>query len=374
MPHHSTTQLAFPFNSSESVITNATEAPSVLQSDKLLTREQAFIMNAAIGTVGLFGNALVCVVFMRVKSLRSLTNYFIFQQSIIDLFVSIIFLAKKCGPTNIWVPPGILGEILCKVWLSGYLTWSLIMTSSMNLTAMTLERYSAVVYPMKHRFSYTLRKARIISAFVWLIPFSLELLWAFAVSNSNMGYCSIKWYDDVAQMASGVFFFCMEWVIPVSAMAFTYSSILVTLWRRSSNQRLQEGSRKQRRDGNKDKTVPLVERARRNATKTLFIVALAYLICWTPQAWEYFLYSVLHVLPLHSVFHDIAILLAFTNMCVNPVIYTLQYEPFRKGVATLFCCEKNDRIDMSKNGIENISMRMSKESINDVHAKKHDEE
>ncbi|XP_070572990.1 somatostatin receptor type 5-like [Ptychodera flava] len=344
---------------------NATtvEPPSVSGNDGLLTAEQTLILNAVTGSIGVLGNLLVCFVFIRVKGLRTLTNFFIVNQSIIDLLTSIAFLANKCGPKNIWVPPGFWGELLCKLWLSGYLMWSLIMTSSVNLTVMTLERYVAMVHPLKHKYSYTWRKARLIAAFVWIFPFAAELFWAFANHNGDNGRCYIQWYSDVASKVSGVLFFCIEWVFPVTAISLTYISILVLLSRRSKSKLSEDMAGTTQ--GNRSQE--LMERARRNVTKTLFIVALAYLICWTLQAWEYFLYSVVELIPLFSVFHDFAVILAFTNMCVNPFIYALQYEPFRNGILEAFCCKKKKRDrylhdTSTKTGIENIAMTTSTEN------------
>ncbi|XP_077996367.1 neuropeptides B/W receptor type 2-like [Glandiceps talaboti] len=337
---------------------NATESvPLTNDNDKLLTTQQTLILNAITGSIGVLGNLFVCCVFIRAKSLRTLTNFFIINQSIIDLLTSITFLANKCGPSSIWVPPGIAGEILCKLWLSGYIMWSFIMASSVNLTVMTLERYVAMLHPMKHRCGYTWTKARIIAAFVWIFPFLAELLWAFANYNTDNGYCSVQWYSEVASKVSGVLFFCLEWVFPVTAMSFTYVSILILLKRRSKS-KLNEGI-VQNTHGNRSQA----DKARHNVTKTLFIVSIVYLLCWSLQAWEYFLYSVVEVIPLFSKFHDFAVILAFTNMCVNPFIYSIQYESFRKGIVVAFCGTKKKYVKSGapKSGIVNISMTVSKE-------------
>ena len=45
------------------------------------------------------------------------------------------------------------GSLRCKLWSSKPLLWSFMMSSTMNLMAINLERYISVVYPVLHRAS-----------------------------------------------------------------------------------------------------------------------------------------------------------------------------------------------------------------------------
>ncbi|XP_070573589.1 allatostatin-A receptor-like [Ptychodera flava] len=319
---------------------------------RLLTKQQSFILNAFIGSLGVLGNGMVCFVFARVKKLRTLTNVFIINQSIVDLCTSSMFFTKKCILNKLVIPQGIVGDVICKLWDSGFVVWSLIMVSSSNLAALTLERYFAIVHPVQHRHRYTWGKAKIAILLVWLVPFAAEAVWAFANFNTNTGDCDYEWYNFTAKKISGVLYFCLEWAFPVSAMAFTYMCILVSLKRRASpKSTLAKGPSSER----------IMERACRNVTKTLITVSVIYLICWTPQALEYFLYSVAEILPNYSPIEDVVILLAFSNMCVNPIIYSVQFRPFREGIVKAFDCRKNKDPTRIKSGIENISMSISNE-------------
>nr|XP_006813290.1 PREDICTED: rhodopsin-like [Saccoglossus kowalevskii] len=109
-----------------------------------------------VGILGILGNAVVCVVFLKVKSLRTMTNMFILNQSLIDLSSSLIFILSYLGPTMDPLPNNITGTIFCKFWVSLYPLWSLFDSSSLNLVAITIERYFAIVHPVMHLNKFTM--------------------------------------------------------------------------------------------------------------------------------------------------------------------------------------------------------------------------
>ncbi|XP_006821446.1 allatostatin-A receptor-like [Saccoglossus kowalevskii] len=364
---------------------NTTETVNVgswiLSSDRFLTEDQTLIMNITMGILGIVGNFIVCFVFLRVKSqLRTLTNMFILNQSVLDLFTSVVFLIRKTGP-RIVVPVGVLGELYCKLWKSGYTTWSLLMASSLNLIVLTLERYLAVVHPIKHRNNITKRKVQIVIPFIWVVPALLELFWAFANYNDGFGNCRIEWYSKFVAKFSGVIFFLLELPIPLGVIIVVYTRIIFQLLSRSHNQETRDNEvscsvkrdnkclpeaqncseanlrvslttggnsvNVTRKDKAKQKQDSSFDRSRRNVTKTMFIVSVVYVICWTPQSFWFFLFNVTETVPLYSRFHDIAVLLAFLNMCVNPVIYAFQYRQFRIAIMKAFNCPINKIADSS---------------------------
>ena len=64
-------------------------------------------------------------------------------QSVIDFAGSVILLISglTLQDTSKVHSHGILGELECRLWNSGFLLWALFCASTWNIVAMTIERY-----------------------------------------------------------------------------------------------------------------------------------------------------------------------------------------------------------------------------------------
>ncbi|XP_006812908.1 galanin receptor 2b-like [Saccoglossus kowalevskii] len=270
-----------------------------------------------IGVTGVLGNFLVILVIIKVKSLRSITNMFIAHQSIIDMMTSLILLILNLGPVII-APPGPWGTFLCMFWISRYLMWALITVSTLNLVGLTLERYYAIVYPISHHTKFNTDKVKIVFAIEWILGFLVEGYWALIQVNIG-GYCIPIWPNVFLQRFCGTMVFAFQFFIPIVVMAMAYIRINLSL-------------ASQARSGD-----TALQRSRRNVIKTLVIVVIAYTICWTPNAFAFYQYNLGGYLDFNSPFTHYTTISAFLNMCINPVIYALKYDNFKKGLRKIFC-------------------------------------
>ena len=110
------------------------------------------IFTALIGIIGIIDNGLVIVTILNSKSMLAKVYFkFILNQTVID-FMASIFIVACILPFGLWVvPPGIPGELYCRLWASGFLLWMILTASTLNLIPITIERYLEIVHP----FSYT---------------------------------------------------------------------------------------------------------------------------------------------------------------------------------------------------------------------------
>ncbi|XP_071809814.1 galanin receptor 2b-like [Asterias amurensis] len=277
---------------------------------------------AIIGTLGVFGNGLVCLIFlMQRRSFRSVTNLLILNQTVIDLFNAFIFLVLRLSPTIEKLPESILGDIICRLWVSEYIMWSLFIASTMNLVLMSLERYYATCFPVRHRYHFTAQKAKIGMLFSWLWGFVYQLYWLIIRDFKN-GVCGLKWSSPTLQKIMGIFLFLLEYFIPLSAMTFSYVSIILMLRRRGADGQIVSMT---------------FQRAKRNVTFTLCLVFFFYILCWTPTEITYFLYNLGYPYDFGSNTHMVVTVMVLLNMCVNPIIYTIKYEQFQRHLRRVFC-------------------------------------
>lgn len=95
-----------------SMSTTATTTDADVQAIRIWT------LFAVIGAFGIAGNALVALVLLRFTNLRRrLTNIYIINQSVIDCMASMFLLASTLYQDDS-VPPGIAGELKCRLWMA----------------------------------------------------------------------------------------------------------------------------------------------------------------------------------------------------------------------------------------------------------------
>ncbi|KAK3738027.1 hypothetical protein RRG08_067194, partial [Elysia crispata] len=104
------------------------------------------IIYTIIFITGIIGNVCTCVVIVKNKYMRTVTNYYLFNLSVSDLLLLIIGLPHETYDT--WHSyPYLLGETFCRLRYlasetSGYV-------SILTITAFTVERYMAICHPIR---------------------------------------------------------------------------------------------------------------------------------------------------------------------------------------------------------------------------------
>jgi len=80
-----------------------------------------------------------------------------------------------------------------------------------------------------------------------------------------------------------------------------------------------------------------ISKARINIIKTLIIVDLGYVLCWS---WNEFFVIIFQFgctqLSFDSSFYKFTVVMVFLSSCINPLIYCSQYKQFQRGVKWVF--------------------------------------
>ncbi|XP_071809017.1 galanin receptor 2a-like [Asterias amurensis] len=319
-------------------------------------------ISVVIGLLGILGNSVVIMVFlMNQKLIRTLTNLFIFHQSFIDLVSSIVFISIRLDK---WRPllSSSIADITCRLWYSEYLLWVIVMTSTLNLLLVSLERYLSIAHPVFHRNHLTRKNAKLSMLMAWLISLGYQAYWA-VVSTAADGKCEPQWIDGTAQTFFGILTFFVEYLIPLVLMTFAYASIISRLNKRcrvstlnntraytmgavvteipgssaSSTPRLGRQTRIPPSHASTNARIYMFSKAKRNVAKTLCIVFATYVICWTPTELEYLVYNLGGPLDFNGSLHRVTVILVLCNMCVNPIIYALKYREFQTNFKQMIC-------------------------------------
>lgn len=114
--------------------------------------------------VGVLGNVLTCTVIARNKVMWTPTNYYLFSLAVSDLLV--LLLGMPLELYELWQNyPFLLGKGGC--YFKTFLFETVCLASILNVTALSVERYIAVVHPLRARYVVTRTHAKRVILTVW---------------------------------------------------------------------------------------------------------------------------------------------------------------------------------------------------------------
>ncbi|KAI1242263.1 hypothetical protein IHE44_0005782 [Lamprotornis superbus] len=141
----------------------------------------------------IFGNVLVCLAVLRERTLQTTTNYLVVSLAVADLLVAIlvmpwmVYLEVTGG---VWT----FSRICCDV----FVTMDVMMctASILNLCAISIDRYTAVVKPVQYQYSTgqsSCRRVSLMIVIVWMLAFAVScpLLFGFNTTG-DPSVCSIS--------------------------------------------------------------------------------------------------------------------------------------------------------------------------------------
>ena len=295
----------------------------------------------SIGVIGVLGNSFAVIVLCSSKTLRrKLTNMFIINQSVIDCVASLLLMASADARLNInQGHSGILGQLYCRIWANRLLVWSMFMSSTYNLLAVTMERYMEIVYPLKHRIICTPERTHFVIFLVWLIGPAYNIPLTFPTSAAIDGACfnMVVWPNEKVRQFCGILTALVEFILPLLLMIYAYSKMAIGLRTKIHPDRSNEVS------FTEQQRLVRMERARKGIIKTLALVTVSFVLCWSWNQMFFFLYNVGYNVRFDHWFYAFTIYAAFANSFINPFIYAFQFKQFQKQARKLLC-KKNTAV------------------------------
>ncbi|XP_041630983.1 allatostatin-A receptor [Drosophila kikkawai] len=282
-----------------------------------------------IGFAGLLGNGLVILVVVANQQMRSTTNLLI-----INLAVSDILFVIFCVPftaTDYVLPEWPFGNIWCK-----FVQYMIVVTchcSVYTLVLMSFDRFLAVVHPVTSMSLRTERNATLAIMFAWITIVTTAIPVALSHSVRDYQYhgsagtaCVFSTDEEVWSLVGfQVSFFLSSYVAPLTLICFLYIGMLARLWKSAPGCKPSAESRK----------------GKRRVTRMVVVVVLAFAICWLPIH----VILVLKALDLYGASHLSVIIqiishvVAYTNSCINPILYAFLSDNFRKAFRkVVWCC------------------------------------
>lgn len=116
--------------------------------------------------VGVMGNSLTCAVILGYRVMQTPTNYYLLSLAVSDLLV--LLLGMPLELYDMWQNyPFLLGEGGC--YFKTFLFETVCFASILNVTALSVERYVAVVHPLKVRHMATRAHVKRVICVLWVM-------------------------------------------------------------------------------------------------------------------------------------------------------------------------------------------------------------
>lgn len=296
--------------------------------------------------VGIIGNSLIVYSVVQFRRMKSLSNVFLASLATADLILIIFCVPVKFA--QLFSYSWTFGFFLCK--FVHYIQNLSAICSVYTLTAMSFERYYAIMYPVECRYICTMSQTKRIILATWAgsIILATPVLWIQILkevgdSDHRAYWCVSDWSNPIHWRLYELYMLTIIFIIPLIIMTYSYGHICNRLWWVMRN---------------RTTTFPLSQPAvyidssankMSQVIKMLIVVVLVFVICWTPILIFNVLkaFAIIPLLnygpmkPIKTAFH----LFSYANSCVNPIIYGFMSRNFRASfkAALVKClgCKRN---------------------------------
>jgi len=311
------------------------------------------ILIAVVSTVG---NALVCHVIIRLKTMKTSINYMILNLAILDAIFGILMIGSVVIEDSgvVFGEPvlqqaynksSVLAEVLCRI---NWSFWIVPYISPYILTAMAYERYQAILHPLSalHR---TKTKLKLIVVLGWLLGFGYFVVDMIVVQYDSR---AIKCIDrNASWLKTDILFgadLCTQIIIPSIAMFVFYARVIFAL--RKQDETLQP-------QGTVLGPQAAAERARKQTKKKvvwiIIAITLVFYVCYfLPRVLTYFSFSYGYPFNYTSLWREISKTLLCINSAFNPFVYFLCIQSFRNGFKSVFMRRNNTDSSSGLNGFQ----------------------
>ncbi|XP_041107636.1 neuromedin-B receptor [Polyodon spathula] len=303
-------------------------------------------------TVGLLGNITLIKIFITNSAMRSVPNIFISSLAAGDLL-----LLVTCVPVDAsryFFEEWMFGTVACK--LIPVIQLTSVGVSVFTLTALSADRYKAIVNPMDIQKSSAVLWTCLKAVTIWIISVLLAIPEAIFsqvvhISDNNVSFTACVPYplsEELQPKIHSIMIFMVYFILPLTIISVYYYHIARTLIKSAHNMpgEFSEHTKRQ------------METRKRLAKIVLVFVGL-FALCWFPNHVLYmyrsFNYREIDSSLAHLVITLLARILSFSSSCVNPFALYLLSESFRRHFNSHLHCQRKKYRERSMSYLQSTS-------------------
>lgn len=285
--------------------------------------------------IGIVGNSMVVAVIYCYMKLKTVAHIFVLNLAISDLtFLITLPMWAIVTATGYHWP---FGGFLCKA--TAALASFNLYTSIFFLTALSIDRYLAIVHPVRSRRFRTVLYARITCVLIWFFALLVSVPTGVIrdihnIKDPDLTVCAILHPTENnvqslerVRLAIGLMKSLLGFLVPFIIIITCYCLIGRALVRA---RHIQKSS--QSRDD--------------EVLRMLAAAVLAFFVCWVPHQIFQFMQLLTqlkiltncHILEIIDTAMPFTICIAYFNSCVNPIVYGFVGHNFRKNLVRLLHC------------------------------------
>uniref|UniRef100_A0A8D1QLB0 Neuromedin-K receptor n=1 Tax=Sus scrofa TaxID=9823 RepID=A0A8D1QLB0_PIG len=274
--------------------------------------------------VAVFGNLIVIWIILAHKRMRTVTNYFLvnlaFSDASMAAFNTLVNFIYALHSE--WY----FGANYCR--FQNFFPITAVFASIYSMTAIAVDRYMAIIDPLKPRLSATATK--IVIGGIWILAFLLafpQCLYSKIKVMPGRTLCYVQWPEGPKQhFTYHIIVIILVYCFPLLVMGITYTIVGITLWGAEI-------------PGDTCDKYHEQLKAKRKVVKMMIIVVVTFAVCWLPYHIYFILTAIYQQLNRWKYIQQVYLAsfwLAMSSTMYNPIIYCCLNKRFRAGFKRAF--------------------------------------
>lgn len=289
------------------------------------------VVDGLLSGVIIIGNGVTCLILLRNSHFRScFMNTFLVSLAVADILMAVFVM-----PGEVIFCTSCSQPVSEYCWLIGSVRYFVFSATKLNLLAITYDRYTAVMSPLRYNAKINLKKVISILSLVWTFPMILTL--------SRLVWW-IKLPQHQALYADRIFNTCLMFsLVTLPVAVLLVANLRIVLEIRKQHRRVStmdkasvtETCSSSNNASNKHRRKTSRQAGRKGTTACVLVVFI-FVMCWFPRG----LYNIFRLFGKEEgpLLRELSLFFLFVQSAINPFVYSFYRTDFRRALVRLLRC------------------------------------